>query len=216
MRRRTPGSSDATRTAAAMTRRSRASARGCRPDRSGSARTASVPSGAWRPEDRCGRRPRTSDRNAGCRTGSHGSAASSAPRPCRDGPAHRSISRAAWLGILCGDTDRAAPAAVPVVVAEPHVGQPVVVGGLEDVFGLRQLRVAHRFQHSDAHAGVDQQLLGGEVRIAARDTASGRAGVDTQRVRLVRVRRVIEVRTSARRRYRSATACPSTPRAHTT
>ena len=68
------------------------------------------------------------------------------------------------LGILRADADRAAPAAVPVVVAEPHVGQPVVVGGLEHVFGLRQLRVAHRLQHRDAHARVDQQLLGGEIR----------------------------------------------------
>ncbi len=79
-------------------------------------------------------------------------------------------------------------------VAEPDVGQPVVVGGLQDVFGVRQLRVAHRLQHRDAHTGVDQQLFGGVVGIAARDPTAGRGGVDAQRVRLVGVRRVVEVR----------------------
>ena len=98
------------------------------------------------------------------------------------------------VGILCRDTDRSAPAAVPVVVAEPHIGEPVVVSGLQNVLRLRQLRIAHRFQHSDTHTGVDEQLFGGEVRIASGDTASRRTGVDTQRVRLVRVRRVIEMR----------------------
>ena len=96
--------------------------------------------------------------------------------------------------ILRGDTDRAAPAPVPVVLTEPHVGQPVVVGGLQYVLGLRQLRIAHRLQHRDAHPGVDQQLLGGEIGVAARDSAARRRGVDPKRHRLVRVRRVIEVR----------------------
>ena len=98
------------------------------------------------------------------------------------------------LGCLRADTDRAAPAAVRVVLVEPDVGEPVVIGRLQNMLGLRKLRVAHRFQRRDAHTGIQKQLLGGKIGIAAGESAPGRRGIHAHRRRFVRIRGVVEVR----------------------
>src|SRR6202012_2874990 len=95
---------------------------------------------------------------------------------------------------LRADADRSAPATVGVVAVQTHIGERVVLGGLQDVFGVRKLRIAHRFQRGNADPGVEQQLFSGVVGIGAGESAAGWGRVDTPDSYKTNSMRVVEVR----------------------